>query len=173
MNGFTCRTCGEQHPEPPRVWGADAPAPYYGLSASDRQRAELTSEVCILDVSGRKHHFVRGRLEIPVFGEKEPFAWLVWASLSEASFQRTVELWDTEGREAEPPMFGWLSDHLPYSVPTLNLKTRVHTRPVGLRPFVELEPTEHPLAVEQQEGIRRERVLEIAEFFMHPKEPAG
>ncbi|MGW1264432.1 DUF2199 domain-containing protein [Streptomyces drozdowiczii] len=37
-----------------------------------------------------------------------------------------------------------------YATTTLNLKTRVHTRPVGDRPFVELEPTDHPLAIEQR-----------------------
>jgi hypothetical protein len=49
----------------------------------------------------------------------------------------------------------------------LNLKTRVHTRPVGLRPFIELEPTEHPLAVEQQNGITLARVKEIIEGLSH------
>jgi hypothetical protein len=32
------------------------------------------------------------------------------------------------------------------------LKTNVHTRARGLRPTVELEPTDHPLAVEQREA---------------------
>jgi len=29
----------------------------------------------------------------------------------------------------------------------------VHTQPVGFRPHVEVEPTAHPLAVEQREGV--------------------
>jgi hypothetical protein len=43
----------------------------------------------------------------------------------------------------------------------------VHTRPVGERPFVELEPTEHPLAVEQRTGITLDRVREIAATVLH------
>ena len=168
MAGFTCRTCGEQHPEPPRIWGSDAPAPYYDLAPAQRGQAALNSDQCIIETPSEIHFFVRGRLEIPVVDDDEPFAWLVWVSLSEASFERTSALWERKGREAEPPYFGWLSDRLPYPEPTLFLKTRVHTRPVGQRPFIELEPTDHPLAREQQEGMTRARLLEIAEHFMHP-----
>jgi hypothetical protein len=72
------------------------------------------------------------------------------------------------GREAEPPMFGWLMAALPtYEPSTLSLKTMVHTRPLGLRPLVELEPTDHPLAVEQREGITLARVQQIAEQLLH------
>jgi Uncharacterized protein conserved in bacteria (DUF2199) len=49
----------------------------------------------------------------------------------------------------------------------VNLKTHVHTREVGRRPFIELEPTDHPLAVEQRDGITWERVQEIAEQVLH------
>ncbi|MFQ6227966.1 DUF2199 domain-containing protein [Nocardia sp. NPDC002869] len=63
---------------------------------------------------------------------------------------------------------GWLTTDLSaYSPTTLNLKTRLHTRPVGERPFIELEPTDHPLAVEQRTGITRDRVHEIAEAMLH------
>jgi hypothetical protein len=35
--------------------------------------------------------------------------------------------------------------------------------------WFELEPTEHPLAVEQRTGITMERVREIAERLVHPQ----
>lgn len=73
----------------------------------------------------------------------------------------------TGGRESEPPFFGWLSTALPLYPETLHLKTHVHTRLVGQRPFIELEPTDHPLAVEQRDGITMERVREIAEALLH------
>jgi hypothetical protein len=56
-----------------------------------------------------------------------------------------------------------------YSPSTLNLKTNVHTQPVGLRPLVELEPTDHPLAVEQRDGITVARVQEFAERLLNPE----
>jgi hypothetical protein len=80
-------------------------------------------------------------------------------------------LWYTPGRESEPPYFGWLSTELfTYPTTTLNLKTSVHTQPVGVRPHIELEATDHPLAIEQREGITWERVQEIAENVMHEQE---
>ena len=49
----------------------------------------------------------------------------------------------------------------------LRLKTKVHTQAGNLRPLVELEPTDHPLAVEQRNGITMDRVREIAEALLH------
>lgn len=51
---------------------------------------------------------------------------------------------------------------------TLNLKTNLHTQPVGRRPTIELEPTDHPLAVEQRSGITHARVRKLAELTLHP-----
>jgi hypothetical protein len=50
---------------------------------------------------------------------------------------------------------------------TLNLKTMVHIQSVVLRPEVELEPTEHPLSVEQRHGITWERLNQIASIANH------
>lgn len=72
-------------------------------------------------------------------------------------------MWETPGRENEPPMFGWLSTSLPGYPETLSLKTHLYQREVGRRPLIELEPTDHPLAVEQRTGISWVRVQEIAE----------
>ena len=69
----------------------------------------------------------------------------------------------------EPAYFGWLSNSLPDYPETLSLKTSVHTRDLGLRPLIELEPTDHPLAVEQREGITMARVRQIAERNFHKK----
>jgi hypothetical protein len=88
-------------------------------------------------------------------------------SLSPTNYQRLMELWYQPGRESEPPYFGWLQAQLPLYPPTLNLKTMVHTQPVSMRPLVELEPTDHPLAVEQHQGITMKRVQEIAELVLH------
>jgi hypothetical protein len=94
-----------------------------------------------------------GRLLLPVIGVKEPFELLVWVSLSPQNFRRISELWTTAGHEREPAYFGWFSNRLPGLPETMNLKCNVHTRPVG-EPTIELEPTSHPLAVAQREGLR-------------------
>jgi hypothetical protein len=83
-----------------------------------------------------------------------------------------AELWSTPGREGEPPYVGWLQTELPDYPPTVGLKVRVQTRPVGERPTVEVEPSAHPLVREQREGITSQRVREIAERLLHPSGPA-
>ncbi|MGL9623950.1 DUF2199 domain-containing protein [Bradyrhizobium sp. U531] len=50
----------------------------------------------------------------------------------------------------EIPVHG--ASELPLYPRTENLKTRLHLRN-GFRPYIELEPTDHPLALEQRLGI--------------------
>ncbi len=166
--GFICKTCGEYHPELPMEFGFDVPFLYDTVPADERdRRCDLTEDLCVID---EEHFFVRGCLEIPVVDGNGPFVWGVWASLSNENFKRTVDRWETHGRESEPPYFGWLSTRLPFYPETMNLKTHVHTRPVGQRPVIELEPTDHPLAIEQKQGITMSRVREIAATLLHRSE---
>jgi hypothetical protein len=164
--GYVCRGCGQRHDGLPFSYGAPAPAYWRGKLASD-ERSLLEDEICIIQA---QHYFVRARLVIPVHDADDDFEWGVWVSLSRDNFRRMLDLWTTPGREREPAYFGWLSTELPaYPVETLNLKTHVHTDEVGTRPHVLLEPTDHPLAVEQRTGITVERVREIAEMVLHPE----
>ncbi|MEU3777707.1 DUF2199 domain-containing protein [Streptomyces sp. NPDC032472] len=151
---------------------AGAPA-VWDPAFAERDDCLLSSDQCVIHA---QHYFVKGMIEIPVIGSDEVFSWGVWVSLSPENFARAADRWDTPGRESEKPYFGWLTTDLPlYSPTTLNLKTHVHTRPVGERPFVELEHTDHPLAVEQRTGITADRVREIAAAVLHPAGdgPAG
>jgi len=59
------------------------------------------------------------------------------------------------------------SHSIPSYPETINLKTAVHSRDVGLRPYIELEATDHPLALEQRNGITMVRVRQIAEQMHH------
>lgn len=147
-------------------YSAPAPDIWEPVHATDPDSV-LSSDQCVIR---NQAFFVRGLIELPVIGSTDVFAWGVWISLSRESFARAGELWETPGREAERPYFGWLSTELAlYPESTTDLKTNVHTRPVGRRPRVELEPTDHPLAVEQRTGITVDRVREIAEAVLHPQ----
>ncbi|MFI5756478.1 DUF2199 domain-containing protein [Streptomyces sp. NPDC051569] len=147
--------------------GYSTTAPYvWDQSFADAPDCLLSSDQCVIK---GQHYFVKGLIEIPVIGSDDVFSWGVWVSLSRESFARAADLWDTPGRESEKPYFGWLTTELPvYSPSSVNLRTHLHTRPVGERPFIELEPTDHPLAVEQRTGITLERVRGIAETVLHP-----
>ena len=163
---FRCSTCGEEHRGLPSLV-FEHPEPYLAVPEDQRgERTELTSDTCVVD---GEHFFVRARLEIPVQGHDEVMSWGVWVSLSERSFSRFEELFDQPGREREGPWFGWFSSSVPGYPETFLLKTHVHLQPVPMRPLVELEPTGHPLAVAQREGITPERARELVHDALHPE----
>lgn len=163
--GFHCRSCGQFHHELPMSYRAPAPIYYYQVDETERStRCELSEEHCVID---GQHFFLRGCLEIPVVDSDQLFEWGVWCSLSPESYQKVVDSWNSEDRIELEPLFGWLSTSIPFYDDTINLKSLVHIRSVGIRPFVELEPTDHPLAVEQRQGITLDRVREIAERVLH------
>jgi hypothetical protein len=166
VSGFTCSCCGQYFDELPMSYRVEAPYNWPRLSRWQRMRSRLNPDLCVIE---NKEFYIRGRLELPVIDGPEPFSWDVWVSLSAKSYKQTLAMWEVSGRESEPPYFGWLSVRLPLYPETINLKTNVHTRPVGQTPFVELEPTDHPLAIEQREGITMARVQEIAEAVLHQR----
>ena len=162
---WKCSQCGETHDDLPLCYGAESPDVYVSIPEAERSaRTELNSDLCIID---QQYYFVLGRVCIPIHGYPDPFVWLVWVSLSQPNFERSLALWETPGRESEPPYFGWLSTQLPVYPSTLNLQTSVHTMPLGERPTIIVRDAEHPLAQEQQQGISPSRLQEIAEQLLH------
>jgi hypothetical protein len=167
--GFQCRTCNEFHEGIP-TFGWDYPIQYLDIPDDERsQRCELTSDTCVID---EKWFFVRGSIEIPVHGVDAPFIWGVWVSLSEKSFKQFLESYGAKDRNDQGPFFGWLCSYIGDYPDTLNLKTMVHLRNEGLRPYIELEQTDHPLALEQRNGIPMARVAQIYEARLHGNQDA-
>ena len=162
---YRCAVCGEVHQGPPLSYGFGAPLAYYQVPRWLRwYRCHLTTDTCRID---EKHFFIFGNIRIPIRGTDDSFSWTAWVSLSKENFQRCLDRWHRSGRESEQPYFGWLSTSIPGYPETLNLKTMVHTQAVGMRPEVQVEPTEHALSVEQRNGITWERVNEIASIANH------
>ena len=159
---FKCSKCDDWHEGFPDV-GFDRPL--YAAEVPEDERAArvfLNSDFCVVD---NEHFFIRCVLLLPVRGLDETFGWGVWSTLSEKNFVRYQEAhlqdisdWD--------PMFGYLSNRLPDYPDTLSLKLSVQTRTADLRPTVTLEPTDHPLAIEQRDGIALEDVLRIVQPFL-------
>jgi hypothetical protein len=165
MPGFRCGTCGEWHDELPLTFAADAPYSYFAVPSPERdERTVLTSDQCIID---EEQFFIRGQLEIPFHGQATPFIWGVWVEVSSADFERMGELWETVGRENEPPYNVRVDTALPLYGPTTGLNAELITRPVGMRPSVRLTPTDHPLFKEQRDGVPLERVRAVAAAVMH------
>jgi hypothetical protein len=123
------------------------------------------------DLRDRRQRLSGPRLHrFPVRGEAKALVWGVWASLSEQSFRAWLETYQQDHRSHVGPFFGWLNAWLKPYPDTVGLKTRVHLRDHGQRPWIELEPTDHPLAVEQRNGISVERVAEIYSIMQHATE---
>ena len=155
--GFECASCGEFHVGMPS-FGWEWPLQYLQVPEAERAaRVELGPDYCIID---DELFFVRGCLDVPVAGYDEPFSWGAWVSLSRKSFDHYADLHDDEQREPGARFVGWLCSAIPgYPDPGPQpLKAALHVRPWPMRPFIELEPTDYPLAVEQREGISAERV---------------
>lgn len=165
---YRCRSCGELHVGLP-AWHFATPIQVLGIPPEERRaRVELTQDDCVID---GKEFYLKGLLHVPVHGSDEPLTWGVWLSVSHESYSQFSELFGDTGRKAGESFFGWLCNALPEYPDTQLLKTRLHVREYPLRPWVELEPTDHPLAVDQREGISRERAIAVAERLLHP--PAG
>jgi hypothetical protein len=160
---FTCESCGERHAGLPRDFAFDAPKPWGALSPAERSSAVLTSDVCEIG----DDRFVRACLEIPVLRSAGPLVYGVWVSLSARNYAEFVAHADELRRYRDGPYFGWFCNSIPGYPETALLKTNVHVRPPPLRPVVILEPTDHPLALDQRAGITQERFRSIAFQLMH------
>ena len=158
-HAWTCHCCGKQFNSLPLDFGYDVPDYVLGIPGRERKRrAKLDSDFCVID---KTDFFVRGCIEIPILERDDCFAYGVWVSASKVSFERIQKLWGASVITDEPSKFGWLSNNIRGYPSTLNLKTRLHLRGDRRRPYIELEPTDHPLAVEQRQGISLGRVEQI------------
>ena len=159
---YRCTICGHEHRELPHL-GTDRPAQWWDIPEAERdRRIALTSDTCVID---DHDYLIRGVIEIPVEDYGEPFGFGVWVSQKPEHYFTYLEHFDSD---TIGPFFGWLCTHIAYyAEETLLLKARAHFRSGGLRPFIELEPTDHPLAIDQRSGISLARAWEIVHFY-HP-----
>jgi hypothetical protein len=164
--GWKCHVCGRAHPGGPLSFAADFPDMYANLKREERDaRAVISSDQCIID---EKLFFVRGCLEIPVVGKKEPFLWGLWASVRQEVFDEMSESWELRGRERlHGPFKARLGNSLSVYPETLNLRLKVVLQPVGMRPLFIAEEDDHPLALEQRSGITQQRAMHLAFLLLH------
>lgn len=162
MHRFRCKVCGEEHDGIPDV-AYDVPAYFAALQEDEKEDdAECSPDLCRI----REHRFIRGVLELPIRGTDERFAYGVWMSVSQTNFDRYVEVFDVD---PPPPdrYVGWISNRIEGWPDTLELVAAATLVP-DRRPAIELEPTDHPLAVAQREGLTPEQVDEIVARVLHP-----
>lgn len=157
---YECAICGGSHEGLPDI-GHDRPYYWHTLPPEEREaRARLTEDTCVID---GEDYFIRAILLLPVRDYAHDFSFGVWVSQKRENFERYL---------AEPdsseigPFFGWLSSEINYyEESTLNLKTTAHFQGGAQRPTIEVEQTDHPLAVDQREGITLAKAWDIVHFY--------
>lgn len=158
---YECKTCGGVHEGIPSM-GADEPWHLGGIPEAEREsRVMHCSDACVID---KKDFFIRGVIEIPLVGEEDCFTFGAWVSLARNNF---ITYMDNLEIADIGPFFGWLCSELDnYSPSTINLQTQVVFRGNQQRPTITVAPTDHPLAIDQHNGITLERAWEIVHHYM-------
>lgn len=164
--GFRCRICGNLHDELLFDLAFDEPLHVAELDEAARAR-QVTSlgDFRILRRDDDTHYFILGLIELPIIGTREHLRYAAWTTLSATSFEAATSAY--RDLTVAGPFFGWLANDIPDYPPTAALPTQVYVR-AGMRARIELEPSTHPLAVEQRSGITLERVQMIVERQLHP-----
>ncbi len=99
-------------------------------------------------------------LKIPIVdSDSEVFEFGVWSTLSAENFWRYVETFDDLDQSKLGEMFGWFSNRLAAYPDTQGLACHVVPQDNRQRPIIVLEPTDHPLAIQQREGVTLDYVL--------------
>ena len=163
MPGFMCHQCGKYHNDLPMSYDFAAPA-YWSAALENDANSQLHEEICLIK---GQYFFVKGNIEIMIGATGERFIYTVWVSLEQQDFNRVVQLWQNPQRVNEPSYPGQLANQLIGYPDMLGLKVAVHSRKVGIRPFIKLDLGPHPLVAEQTQGIEMRRVQEIAELIIH------
>ena len=161
---WKCNICGVEHDDRPLCFGAEAPWRALVPESEFSDRVELTQDQCVVD---GKTFFIRGHIELTIHDQIEPLAFSVWSSLSEQSFLHMSERWEAADRSVDGPYFGWLCSPIPAYPDTIHLKLSVQPRAPGLVPLFDVEPSNHPLSLDQQHGISVRRWNELAHRLLH------
>jgi hypothetical protein len=139
--------------------GSKAPFQWREEFAGD-PASQLTDDLCVIQ---GQDFFVHGVVEIPVHDYPAGFGWGVWVSHKQENFEIYREQFDT----AEiGPFFGWLCTEISYfPVSTVELKTMARYRGGGLRPAIEVQESDHPLYLQQRDGISLTEAWKIVHHY--------
>ena len=147
----------------PLCFGGQYPDYYFEVPPEEReQRIELTESLCIID----EHFFHRGRIIIPITDHTDDLVFNVWTTISEQNFKKRNELWDDPARINEEPYFGWLQTIVPTYGNTISIKTIACEQEVGLIPLIKVIEEDHPLAIDQVNGITLKDATEKVKLIL-------
>ncbi len=158
---YKCSCCGQVYDALPLCFGSDYPECYYSVPPDERERRIIIKEsLFILD---EQHFFHRGRILIPITDHNENLIFNVWTSISAENFDKRMNLWEDPARTKQEPYFGWLQTSIPTYGNTINIKSIAIEQAVGLIPEIKSIEENHPLTIDQENGITYKRAVEIVD----------
>jgi len=161
---YKCSCCGQIYDTVPLCFGADYPYYFLSIPTDERdERIELQQSLCVVD---EKHFFHRGRLTIPIIDNTENLIFNVWTSISEDNFKKRTDFWENPRRVDQEPYFGWLQTIVPTYADTLNIKAIAIEQEVGLIPEIRVIEENHPLQIDQDNGITYKKALQIVDKIL-------
>lgn len=164
---YKCECCDKTY-DMPLCFGIDVPAQYYSIPEEERyERIQIDTSWCVMD---EEHFFHRGRLTIPIVDNDEDLLFDIWTSISEDNFCKRMDLWELPERVNELPYFGWLNSFIPSYGNTINLKIIAIEQAPGYIPEIKVTEEDHPLSIDQLQGITMEKAMEIVYKILHPKQ---
>jgi hypothetical protein len=168
---YKCSCCGQIYDEVPLCFGSDCPSYYYSIPSNELDvRVELKESLCVID---KEHFFHRGRLTIPIIDHSDNLVFNVWTSISADNFAIRMDLWNDTNRINQEPYFGWLQTIVPTYGDTLNLKAIAIEQEAGKIPEIKMIEENHPLTLDQENGISYKKTLEIVDKILRQQHQNG
>lgn len=158
-----CSKCGEDHPLEEMELTFRRPDDAAKLSPEDRDRLlQENDDLCIIE---GKRFFIRGLLPLPVNSREHPYCIGLWVEVSQSSFERIYELWDSAGQLNEPAFAARIANEVPTAMGSIGLDAELRLTGPTTRPDVFVKSRNHPLFLEQTAGIDAHRVSEYTALF--------
>jgi hypothetical protein len=125
------------------------------LSPEDRERLlQENADLCIIE---GKRFFIRGVLPLPVESRELPYNIGLWVEVSQATFERVYDLWESDDQLSEPAFAASIANEIPTSPGSIGHEAELHLAGPTVRPKVFLKTSGHPLYAEQTRGIDAHR----------------
>jgi hypothetical protein len=173
-NDMACPRCGQVHDIGDLEPSFRRPDPFVAIPRAEREFRTLdgNDHCAIRDAADtQRRYFLRVLLPIPVEGREVPCSWGIWAEVSPEDYKRAMDLWRDPRQGEEPPFPGRLANTCPGYRETQGLPGTVQLiSPESIPHFHFLAEVDHPLAVEQRQGVSPTRVLEWLLPWIHPDE---
>ena len=157
---WVCGVCGETHSDLPHDFGWQLPDELWILPEKERQeKLEWSTDLAYHD--GR--WFVRGVLFVPINDGGRRWGWGIWAEIDETAMNIAYYNFTEDASDA-PLQPGTIANKIPGFEDSVGQQIIIRFGTADVRPlFFFPEDSQHPLAVEQREGISIERYHEILE----------